>query len=86
MAEQKPEQSSSAGQSTPDSQPHDAPVSGAGGTGPGTAADVGVGGSRNKVQPGGTMPGGGPGKGFGSIGTGGGASGGSPSGSLKGGR
>ena len=46
-------------------------------------AAPGSGGLGNKLQPGGTVPGGGPGASVGSIGTGGGSTGGAPSGGLK---
>jgi hypothetical protein len=41
------------------------------------------GGLANRLQPGGTVPGGGPGASTGSIGTGGGSTGGAPTGSTK---
>ncbi len=48
----------------------------------GTAA-TGAEGISSGVQRGGTLPGGGPGAGLGSIGTGGGSTGGAPSGNVK---
>lgn len=69
------------GQNAPEPHRNDADEAGRDARKP-TAAP-GTGGLSNKLQPGGTVPGGGPGASAGSVGTGGGASGGAPSGSVK---
>jgi hypothetical protein len=51
--------------------------------GTGSKPATGAQGIASDLQRGGTLPGGGPGAGLGSIGTGGGATGGAPTGSVK---
>jgi hypothetical protein len=70
------------GQNRPEPERNDADEAGRREARKPTAAP-GTGGLSSKLQPGGTVPGGGPGASAGSIGTGGGSTGGAPSGGLK---